>query len=55
MKTIKNKIFMIYSYYLHTSHYIDLYYSLKDIIICGGDSAEYHPRHKKLKYYQKRK
>ena len=44
---------MIYSYYLHTYHYIDLYYSLKDIMICGG--PEYHPRHKKLKYYQKRK
>lgn len=47
---------MIYAFYLHTSCINECYNLMyRDIIACCGDSAEYHPRHKKLKYYQKRK
>ena len=47
---------MIQPFYFYPS-YINECYNLiyRDIIACCCDSAEYHPRRKKLKYYQKRK
>lgn len=46
---------MLYTYYLYSTQYIKLCHDAQNIMLCGCDGAEYHPRRKKLKYYQKRK